>query len=128
MMSAAQSEAYLRETDPKIDVAIREKDAGTLEAILAEDFIYNHSGGQSESRQSWIATIVSGKYPSRRDLSRIQVEFHDELAIVRGDLDIVAAEGKSAPFRYVRLYRFRSERWQAISHLTFPARDRVASV
>jgi len=118
--------ALLAELDQAIDTAMSAQDAATLEMLLADDFIYTHSNGRSQPKREFVDAILERKDPPRRTLSGIGVEFHDEICVTRGDLDIVYHDERPDLFmRYVRVYRYAADRWQAFSHRTVYATDRA---
>ena len=61
----------------------------------------------------------------KRIPSNIQVELHGDVAVSRADLDIDWNDGATRYLRYVRVYRLRNGRWQALSQRTVPAPDRA---
>ena len=113
--------------DPKMDTAMAEGDGATLESLLAPDFIYTHSNGNSQAKAEFIDAIVRRENRPRRDLSEIAAEVHGDVGVTRGNLDVVYADGRpTLLFRYVRVYRLMPAGWQPISHRTVYARDREA--
>ena len=115
----------LEMTDQTIDTAISEQDRAMLETLLAEDFIYTHSNGRSQDKTAFIAGVVARENPSRRLLSGIDVEFHGDICVTRGDLDIEYRDDRPNHYmRYVRIYRRTGDGWRAFSHRTVYADDR----
>lgn len=122
---AAQSLDALRELDQTIDTAVSERDETVLNSVLADDFIYTHSNGRSQSKAEFVDAIKRREDPPRRLLQNIGVEFHDDVAVTRGDLDIHYHDNRPSLYmRYVRVYRFLGDRWRPISHRTVYAIDR----
>jgi len=114
----------LRERDQAIDTAMSERNQADLEAFLADDFIYTHSNGRSQSKSEFIAAILQRSDPPRRNLNDVQVELHADVAVTRGDLDIHYYDNRPSLFmRYVRVYRQVADNWRAISHRTVYATD-----
>ena len=110
--------------DPKMDTAMALQDRATLEALLADDFIYTHSNGMSQAKGEFIDAIMARESPPRRDLSEIASELHADVGVTRGNLDVVYADGRRLEFRYVRVYRRVDGEWRPISHRTVYANDR----
>ena len=110
--------------DPRMDTAMADQDRATLESLLAEDFIYTHSNGMSQDKGAFIDGIMAREGPPRRDLSEIEGELHGDVAVSRGNLDVVYADGRRLVFRYVRVYRQQDGDWRPISHRTVYAKDR----
>jgi ketosteroid isomerase-like protein len=120
-----QSVETLRKLDQAIDTAMSQRDAGTLDTLLADDFVYTHSNGRSQAKQEFIEAILKREGPPRRLLSDIGVEFHGDIVVTRGDLDIEYHDDRPNLYmRYVRVYRYADQRWRAFSHRTVYAVDR----
>jgi hypothetical protein len=111
--------------DPKMDTAMALGDGATLEALLAPDFIYTHASGNSQNKRDFIDAILKRENRPRRDLSEIAAEVHGDVAVTRGNLDVVYYdERQPLYFRYVRVHRRSDAGWQPISHRTVYAKDR----
>ena len=129
MPEAATSTRYsvdaLRALDQRIDTAVSKRDAVALASLLADDFVYTHSNGKSQPKSEFIEAIARRENPPDRIDTGIGVEFHDDIAVTRGDLDIEYHDDRENLFmRYVRVYRLSGDRWRAISHRTVYATDR----
>jgi hypothetical protein len=119
-------EATLIALDPVMDTAMAEGDGAGLESLLAADFIYTHANGTSQAKGEFIDAIVKRENRPRRDLTEISAEVHGDVAVTRGNLDVVYFDERpTVYFRYVRIYRRNLAGWQPISHRTFYARDRA---
>ncbi len=119
------SETDLRELDITVDTAMADQDGAVLERLLADEYIYTHSNGMSQPKAEFIGAILGRQNPPRRLLSDVQVEFHDDVAVTRGNLDIVYSDDRPNLYmRYVRVWRRFGEDWRAISHRTVYATDR----
>jgi len=118
----------LRQLDVIVDTAVSARDAATLGDVLAEDFVYTHSNGRSQSKPEFIASIAARQQPPRRVLSEIEAELHGDVAVTRGNLDIEYADDRPNLYmRYVRVYRLSNHHWRPISHRTVYATDRKPS-
>lgn len=121
------SESLLREQDQAIDTAMSERNAPTLDALLADDFVYTHSNGRSQPKVEFVQAILARTDPPRRELSDVGVEVHGDIAVTRGNLDIRYYDDRPNLYmRYVRVYRQFGTEWRAISHRTVYATDRKA--
>jgi ketosteroid isomerase-like protein len=117
--------AALAALDPKMDTAMAQQDRATLESLLAEDFLYTHSNGMTQSKQEFIDAIMKREDPPRRDLTESAGELHGDVGVTRGNLDVVYSDGRPRLlFRYVRVYRNVGGEWRPISHRTVYAKDR----
>jgi hypothetical protein len=110
--------------DAKIENAATSGDFATLETLLAPDFIYTHTNGRVQNRAEWFELLggLSGK--RERNVSEVEVEVHDDIAVTRANLDVVGLPGGTKYMRTVKVYRLKDGRWQAISNNTLPANDR----
>jgi hypothetical protein len=125
MTSKVATEAQLRELDVAVETAVSDRDAITLDRLLADDFVYTHAGGTPERKPEFIATAVARADPPRRVLHDHQVEMHDDTSITRGTIEFIYTDGRPNLYLgFVRVHRLRDERWRAISHCSFYAVDR----
>jgi len=111
--------------DTAIDTAMSGQDAAALGSLLADDFIYTHSNGQSQAKPEFIAAILARTNPPRRVLTDVHAELHADIAVTHGNLDILYSDDRPNLYmRYVRVFRQIDARWLAISHRTVYATDR----
>jgi ketosteroid isomerase-like protein len=114
--------------DVAIDTATADQDAEALDELLADEYIYTHSNGRSQTKAEFIDGIKARVNPPRRVLGDVQVELHGDVAITRGNLDIIYNDDRTNLFmRYVRVYRLIGDRWRPISHRTVYATDRASA-
>lgn len=124
---SAAVESRLRELDASIDQLASRGDFERLESLLAADFRYNHSTGNSQDKAEWLNGLKPLVGQRERIVSAIQIELHGDLAVVMGNLDIVWTDGRHNYDRYVRVYRQQDGRWLAVSQRTVPAPDRAVT-
>ena len=118
-------ESHLISLDPQIDTAMAQGDLSALDALLAPDFIYTHSNNNHQAKAEFIDAIGKRENRPRRDLTEVEAEVHGEVAVTRGNLDVVYYDERpTLYFRYVRLWRLEDGIWRAISHRTAYAKDR----
>jgi ketosteroid isomerase-like protein len=123
-MTDAQS--LLIDLDPQIDTAMAQGDLGALDTLLAPDFIYTHSNNNHQAKAEFIEAIGKRENRPRRDLTEVEIEVHGDVAVTRGNLDVVYNDERpSLYFRYVRIWRAQDDSWRAISHRTLYAKDRA---
>lgn len=119
---------HIASLDRAVDTAVSTEDEDTLRQILAEDFVYTHSTEHSDARDGFIAWMHRPREDRPpRLLSDVQVELHDDVAVSRGNLDIVYVDGSRKLLRYVRVYRQSGGEWRVISSRTALADDRKDS-
>jgi ketosteroid isomerase-like protein len=118
-------QAIFAKLDPQMDNAMATNDTRALEALLAPDFLYTHSNGKTQDKAEFIAAIGARPNPPARVLTDVQAEVHGDVAVTRGNLDVVYRDlAPTKMFRYVRVYRREGERWVPFSHRTLYALDR----
>jgi hypothetical protein len=116
----------LADLDAAIDNAMSGQDGAALNRLLADEFVYTHSNGQSQAKAEFIAVILARTNPPRRVLSDVHAEPHGDITVNRGNLDILYHDDRPNLYmRYVRVYRRLDGEWKAISHRTVYAHDRA---
>lgn len=96
------------------------KDGAGLEAVLHKDLTYFHSSGASDNKESYIASIFSGKsnYQSI-EVVELLTRVYGKTGINTGIVNImnINAEGKATPLklRFTDVFVFESGRWQMVS-------------
>lgn len=116
-----QIEKELDDLNRKIDQAVVDKNIAFLKKHYAEDFVFTHSTGTIDSKDSWINNIE--KMGNEKFLSRAhdstKVEMHGDVAIIFGKLS-VERQGKEKiskyALHYVRVFAIRNRVWQMICH------------
>ena len=114
----------------QMEAAVVRGDVKFLDRICASDFSFTHgdgwtTGGQPlrvENRAQWLASVAKRPYLSR-DLDRVQVELHGDIAITYGMYSArysAPADPKRAGFTvwFERVYARRNGQWQYVSHRT----------
>ena len=116
-----QIEKELDDLNRKIDQAVVDKNIEFMKKHYADDFVFTHSTGFIDSKESWIKNIEkmgTDKFLSRAHDST-KVEMHGNVAIIFGKLS-VERQGKEKiskyALHYVRVYAMRNKVWQMISH------------
>ena len=126
--SDSDVETLLSDLDQTVDNAIAEADEPPLQRILAPDFIYTHSTEHSDAREPFIAWVHKPReHRPQRLLSDVQVEVHEDIAVTRGNLDIIYVDAPRKLLRYVRVYRRTGDEWRLFSSRTVLADDRYDS-
>ena len=121
----AAIESDLTRLDVSVDELASKGEFAALSALLADDFVYSHSTG-SGAGQAGVARLAQSPWSASATASRTssRVEMHGDVAVVKGDLDVVWREAPTKYNRYVRIYRLATRRWRAISQVTTPAPER----
>jgi hypothetical protein len=115
----------LEERNLAIDECASTGQATRMATYLAEDFRYTHSNGLTQNKQEYVDAYAKRKDPPLRQLSENIVDIHDNIGIVRGNIDVIFSDGKPQLYlRYVRVWRLDGGQWMAIFQRTVLANDR----
>ena len=118
--AAAAIETQLRVVDGAIEAGVSDRDAASLDYLLADDFVYTHAGGTTEPKREFIATAVARADPPRRVLHDHEVEPHDDVVVTRGTIEFIYTDARPTLFLgFVRVHRLLDGRWRPISHRSF---------
>ena len=123
--AAAEVLAFERE----VEAAIVRGDVAFMERACAPTFTFSHGDGWTtggdpfriDNREQWLAVVKAAPYASR-ELDRVRVEMHGDVAITYGRY--VARMKGGDPDRqqfdlwFERVYAKRDGRWQYLSHRT----------
>jgi hypothetical protein len=96
------------------------KDRAGLEAVLHKDLVYFHSSGAFDTKDSYIASIFSGK-SNYQSIEAVELltRVYGKTGINTGIVNIVNlnAEGKETPLklRFTDVFVFEDGRWQMVS-------------
>jgi hypothetical protein len=120
----AAIEADLSRLDVSIDELGSRGEFEALSALLADDFHYSHSTGLVQDKQEWLESLKPLVGKRDRVANVVGVEMHGDIAVVKGELDVVWREAPTKYNRYVRVYRQAGRTWRAISQVTSPGVDR----
>jgi hypothetical protein len=121
---AGEIETALSRSDVSIDELASKGDLAALSAILADDFVYSHSTGLVQNKDEWLGSLEPLVGRRNRVATSTGVEVHGDIAVVKGEVDIVWFDAPTKCNRYVRVYRRGDAGWRAISQVTLPALDR----
>lgn len=113
--------SLLLQLNQQIDDAVVKQDTAQLSMLYANDFVFSHGSGNVDNRASWLRSVSRGGFTLRQHDS-VKVELHEITAILRGKLTVQKKTPKKTDnyfLKYVRVYAFRNEHWQMISHFTF---------
>ena len=115
------TETELVDLERKLAAAVLALDFETLDKIYADDFLFTHSTGDVDTKESWMDNLRTGRSSyTARSVDQIEVEVHGNVAITSGR--IYAKSDSSDPrwreysIWYVRVYEVREGRWQLLSH------------
>lgn len=111
---------FIIQRNQQIDNYVVEHNTTALDSLYANDFVFSHGSGRVEGKSGWFVSVGKGNFISRQHDS-VSVEFHPNLAIIKGKLS-VQKKGKEKIDKYhlyyIRVFALRNKSWQMISHIT----------
>ena len=90
------------------------QDKALLQRYLADDLVYTHGGGKTETKAEYIASVLTGPshYQSMTP-SAINIRFYGKTAVLTGLVDIQPAKGELYRVRTLEVYTQNSAgHWQ----------------
>jgi ketosteroid isomerase-like protein len=93
------------------------QDAAGLRRFLAEDLQYAHAGGQTQTREQYIAAVTSG--PPRYEsftFSDVKVKIYGKAAVLTGFVDVKMAGQEPFRVRTLQVYTENNGQWQMSAH------------
>lgn len=120
MISFAQNEASLKEAELNRFKVMVAKDIPGLQAVLHKDLVYFHSSGAQDTKESYIASIASGKssYVTITP-EEMQQRVYGKTGINTGIVSILqqAADGVQTTIRlrFTDVFVYADKRWQMVS-------------
>ena len=120
MISFAQNKESLKEAELNRFKVMVAKDIPGLQAVLHKDLVYFHSSGMQDSKDTYIASIASGKssYVAITP-EEMQQRVYGKTGINTGILTILqqAADGAQTTIRlrFTDVFVYANKRWQMVS-------------
>jgi ketosteroid isomerase-like protein len=120
MVGFAQNEESLKEAELNRFKVMVAKDVPGLQAVLHKDLVYFHSSGVQDNKESYIASIASGKSSYVTITSEeLQHRVYGKTGVNTGIVSILqqAADGAQTTIRlrFTDVYVFADKRWQMVS-------------
>lgn len=112
----ALTETILALEARRIDAMVK-KDIPTLEALLADELSYTHSGGHSDTKGSFLELISSGRgqYLGVDFPDRLVIPWGDNAAVVRGTAVISLANRDPYAVFFVDVWALRDGAWRLLA-------------
>lgn len=112
-------EHALRNLDEQRIAALLQPDIPTLERIMADDFTYTHSSGQTQTKAEFLADFKSGKrvFKSLKQ-EDVQVRVYGNAAVLTGRCDLTGVNaGKDfvLPMHFIEVYANLNGHWQWVT-------------
>ena len=111
----ASVEQEVIKMDQAFDDATMKKDKAALERMIASDFFYIHSNGQTSDKATEIADAMQMQWTSSK-LTDVKARSYGAMAVVTGIQTLTgSAKGYvSGPRRYTTLWVRRNNQWQIV--------------
>jgi Domain of unknown function (DUF4440) len=93
------------------------QDKTALERYLADDLQYAHAGGQTQTKEQYIAAVTKG--PARYEsftFSDVNVRFYGKAAVLTGFVDVKLAGREAFRVRTLQVYVDNNGQWQMAAH------------
>ena len=115
----SDAEKVVLETEKQRFEAQVKKDYAMLDRVLADDLVYNHSNGNTDTKQSYIQSIRDGKskYDSIESQEQ-EVRVYGNTAIINGKCLIKATnngETINTTLKYTDVYVRKGNQWQMVT-------------
>lgn len=95
------------------------RDTDALSQILADDLMYTHSNGNTDTKQVYIQAIREGKFRYEQiDVMEQKIRLYGDMALVNGICQIKAinnGEPTNMKLKYTDAYARRNGKWQLIT-------------
>jgi hypothetical protein len=120
LVGFAQNEESLKEAELNRFKVMVAKDVPGLQAVLHKDLVYFHSSGVQDNKESYIASIASGKssYVTITP-EELQHRVYGKTGVNTGIVSILqqAADGAQTTIRlrFTDVYVYADKRWQMVS-------------
>jgi ketosteroid isomerase-like protein len=116
--NAQSDSSKLVTLNQQVDSYVVSRNIKALDSLYADDFVFSHGSGRVEGKAGWMKTVERANYPLRQHDS-VKVELHENVAVVKGKMDIQKVNKDKTDtyhLRYIRIYALRNKHWQLISH------------
>jgi hypothetical protein len=120
----AESQAMIKDLENRRFRAMCERDAATLEELLADGLIYTHSSASVDTKASYIAGIRSKKWEYKKVERPVEeIRIYGDCAVVSGEARIEAIVGgnpRTIHNRYLDVWVRGTKGWQMAAWQSTP--------
>ena len=114
---AADNSALVREAALGWTQGAVKQDAAALRRFMADDLEYAHAGGQTQTKEQYIAAVTNG--PARYEsftFSDLKIRFYGMAAVLTAYCDVKMAGQDSFRVRTLQVYVENNGQWQMAAH------------
>ena len=105
MLVAAGPEDGVKEAGAGWRQGAIKQDKALLQKYLADDLVYTHGGGQTQSKAEYIASVLSGpSHYKAMEPSETRVRVYGKTAVLWGLVDVTPAKGETYRTRTLEVY------------------------
>ena len=114
---AAGPEDLVKQAAEGWTTAAVKQDAAGLQRFMAEDLQYAHAGGNTQTREQYIAAVTKG--PARYEsftFSDLKIKLYGKAAVLTGFVDVKMVGQDSFRVRTLQVYTENNGQWQMAAH------------
>src|SRR3954453_17441916 len=114
---AADPADLVREAANGWTQAAVKQDAAGLKRYMADDLQYAHAGGQTQTKDQYIAAVTTG--PAHYEsftFSDLKIKAYGKTAVLTGFVDVKMAGQESFRVRTLQVYTETNGQWQMAAH------------
>src|ERR1051325_937775 len=114
---AAEAADQVREAANGWTQAAVKQDADGLKRFLADDLQYAHAGGQTQTKEQYIAAVTKG--PAHYEsftFSDLKIKLYGKAAVLTGFVDVKMVGQDSFRVRTLQVYTENNGQWQMSAH------------
>jgi hypothetical protein len=97
--------------------AVIKQDEAALKKLLADDILYSHASGQTQTKSEYIAAVV--KPPARYEAftdSETNIKVYGNTAVLTGFVDVKLVGREQYRVRTLEVYVLKGGVWQMTAH------------
>ena len=104
-LNAAGPEDAVKEAGTGWRQGAIKQDKALLEKYLADDLVYTHGGGQTETKAQYIANVLKGpSHYKAMESSETRVRIYGKTAVLWGLVDVTPGKGETYRTRTLEVY------------------------
>jgi ketosteroid isomerase-like protein len=114
---AADPADLVREASSGWTQAAVKQDATGLKRYMADDLQYAHAGGQTQTRDQYVAAVTNG--PARYEsftFSDVKIKVYGKAAVLTGFVDVKMVGQDAFRVRTLQVYTENNGQWQMSAH------------
>jgi ketosteroid isomerase-like protein len=114
---AADAPDLVRQAAEGWTTAAVKQDAAGLQRYMAEDLQYAHAGGQTQTRDQYIAAVTKG--PARYEsftFSDLKIRLYGKVGVLTGFVDVKMIGQDVFRVRPLQVYTENNGQWQMAAH------------